>query len=149
MENLGTIENENKNELILEAQAEVYLRETRKWAKFLAIVGFVFMGLMALVSIGMFAFSSVMGSMMPFPMSGVGIFYLLFIVLYCVPIYYLFQFSNKAKYALESRHTQTLTDSMQYLKSHYKFMGIFTIVMLSLYPIMIIGAIIFGASQGF
>lgn len=149
MGNLETIENENRNELILEAQAEVYLREIRKWAKFLAIVGFIIMGLMAIMSIGMFAFSNVMGDAMPFPMAGAGVFYLLFIALYCVPIYYLLQFSNKAKYALESRNTQTLTEAMLNLKSHYKFMGIFTIVILSLYPIIIIGAIIFGASQGF
>ena len=107
------------------------------------------MGLMALMSIGMFASSSTMGSLMPFPMAGVGIFYLIFIVLYCVPIYYLFQFSNKAKAALISRSSQTLTEAMKYIKSHYKFVGIMTIVMLAIYPIIIIGAIVLGASQGF
>jgi len=149
MENLETVENDNRNELVLEAQAEVYFRETRKWAKFLAIVGFIFMGLLALLALIIFVFSSSMESITPFPMSILGFIYLFVAVLYCIPIYYLFQFSNKARIALDSKNTQTLTESMMYLKSHYKFLGIFTIVMLALYPLLIIGAIIFGASQCF
>jgi len=149
MENIEAIENDNRNELVLEAQAEVYLSETRKWTKFLVVVGFIFMGLMVLGSIVMFTISGSMGSSMPFPMSIIGFVYLLLAVVYGFPIYYLLQFSNKAKAALDLRNSQTLTESMLNLKSHYKFIGIFTIVMLALYPIGIFGAIIFGVSQGF
>ena len=148
MENVETVEQGNRNELVLEIQAEVFLREGRKWAKFLAIVGFIFIGIGALGSIGLFAASSMMSELTPVPMGSVAIFYLIIIGIYFFPIYYLLKFADKAKEALDSRNTQTLTESMQYLKSHYKFLGIFTIVMLSLYPIIIIGAIIFGASQG-
>jgi len=148
MENVETVEQGNRNELVLEIQAEVFLREGRKWAKFLAIVGFIFIGIGALGSIGLFAASSMMSELTPVPMGSVAIFYLIIIGIYFFPIYYLLKFADKAKEALDSRNTQTLTESMQYLKSHYKFLGIFTIVMLSLYPIIIVGAIIFGASQG-
>ncbi len=147
MENLETVEQENRSELVLEIQAEAYLRETRKWAKFLAIVGFIFMGFMAIISIVMFVISGSMGSLMPFPMWIFGIIYLLIAMVYCFPIYYLLQFSNKAKEALDLRNSQTLTESMLYLKSHYKFIGIATIVMLALYPIGIIIGIILGVSQ--
>lgn len=149
MENLETAASENRNELVLEVQAEVYLRETRKWTKFFAILGFIFIGLMVVMSIGMFAASSMMSAYTPFPMGGVAFFYLIMIGLYFFPIYYLLQFSNKAKEALMSRSSQMLTEAMGYIKSHYKFVGIMTIVMLALYPIIIIGAMIFGASQGF
>lgn len=148
MENVETEEQGNRNELVLELQAEVFLLEGRKWAKFLAIVGFIFIGLGALGSIGIFAASSMMSEFTPVPMGSIAIFYLIIIGVYFFPIYYLLKFADKAKEALDSRNTQTLTESIQYLKSHYKFLGIFTIVMLSLYPIIIIGAIIFGASQG-
>lgn len=149
MENLEIKETENRNELVLEIQAEAYLRETGKWAKFLAIVGFIIMGFMAIGAIVMFAISGSMGSLMPFPMWIIGFIYLLIAVVYCFPIYYLLQFSNKAKAALYIRSSQTLTESMEYLKSHYKFMGILMIVLLALYPIGIIAAIIVSASQGF
>ncbi|RXQ92982.1 hypothetical protein EO244_10920 [Ancylomarina salipaludis] len=149
MENLETAASENKNELVLEIQAEAYLRETRKWTKFFAILGFIFMGLGLLGSLGLFAASSMMSAYTPFPMGAMGVFYLLLIGLYFFPIYYLLQFSNKAKEALMSRRSQALTEAMGYIKSHYKFVGIMTIVMLALYPIIIIGAVIFRTSQGF
>ncbi len=148
MENLEAVEQENRNELVLEIQAEAYLRETRKWTKFLAILGFVFMGIGVLGSIGMFAASSMMSAYTPVPMGGIAALYLILIGVYFFPIYYLLQFSNKAKEALITRSSQTLTEAMKYIKSHYKFVGIMTIVMLALYPIIIIGAIAFGASQG-
>ncbi len=149
MENLETQELENRNELVLEIQAEVYLKETRKWTKFFAILGFIFMGIGVLASIGMFVMSSTMSSVIPFPMAGIGFFYLLMIAVYFFPIYYLLQFSNKAKEALVSRSSEALTEAMRYIKSHYKFVGIMTIVILALYPIIIIGAIAFGVGQGF
>jgi len=149
MENLEVREEENRNELVLEIQAEVYLRETRKWTKFFAILGFIFIGLMVFMSIGMFAASNMMSAYTSVPMGGIAVFYLLLIGVYFFPVYYLLQFSIKAKEALISRSSQTLTEAMKYIKSHYKFVGIMTIVMLALYPIIIIGAIAFGASQGF
>ncbi|MGZ2370963.1 hypothetical protein ACXR6G_14360 [Ancylomarina sp. YFZ004] len=147
MENLETQESENRNELVLEIQAEVFLRETRKWAKFLSIVGFIFIA--ALASIGIFAASSMMSAYTAFPVGGLAFFYLIILGLYFFPLYYLLKFANTAKEALNSRNTQTLTESMKYIKSHYKFVGILTIVMLALYPIGIIIAIIVGANQGF
>jgi len=148
MENLETVEQENNNELVLEIQAEVYLRETRKWTKFFAILGFIFIGLMVLASIGMFAASSYISAYTPVPMAGVGFLYLVIIGLYFFPIYYLLQFSNKAKEALMSRSSQALTEAMKFLKSHYKFVGIMTIVMLALYPIMMIVIISIGGFGG-
>ncbi|WP_461640021.1 hypothetical protein [Labilibaculum euxinus] len=149
MENLETQGTEIKNELLLETQAEVYLRETAKWAKFLAIVGFIFMGFMVLGSFVVFALAGSMASILPFPIGGIGFLYLVLAGVYFFPIYYLLQFANKAKLALAGKSTQSLTESMKYMKSHYKFMGIFTIVMLALYPIGMIVAIIVAASQGF
>ncbi len=137
------------NDLVLEIQAQVYLKETRKWAKFMAIVGFIFMGIMVLASLAMFAFSGSVGSLMPFPMGAIGFLYIALAGVYFFPIYYLLQFSNKAKQALLVQNTQSLTESMKYLKSHYKFIGIFTIVMLALYPIGIIVAMVVGFNQGF
>lgn len=149
MENLETTEIESKNDLVLEVQAEVYLRETAKWAKFLAIIGFIFMGLMVLGSLAVFAFAGSIGSLMPFPIGGIGFLYLVLAGVYFFPIYYLLQFANKAKLALANNSTQSLTESMKNMKSLYKFMGIFTIVMLALYPIGIIATVIFATSQGF
>jgi uncharacterized membrane protein len=147
MENLETVEQENRNELVLEIQAEAYLRETRKWTKFFAILGFIFIGLMVLMSIGTFVAGSI-GGLSSMPLAGFGFFYLIMIGVYFFPIYYLLQFSNKAKEALMSRSSQALTEAMKFLKSHYKFVGIMTIVMMALYPIMMIVMISIGGFGG-
>jgi len=149
MENLETVEQENRNELVLELQAEVFLREGRKWAKFLAILGFIFVGFGVIFALIMFAASGFAGDISPVPIAGIAFFYLVIIGVYFFPIYYLLQFANKAKEALDTRSSQSLTESMRHLKSHYKFLGIFTIVMLALYPIIGVVAFIFSASQGF
>ncbi len=147
MENLETVEQENRNELVLEIQAESYLREGRKWAKILAIIGFVGLGFGVLIAIGMFVASGFLGDISPVPVAGIGVFYLLLIGVYFFPIYYLLQFANKAKEALNTRNTQSLTESMRYLKGHYKFIGIATIVMFALYPILMIAMLGFGVGQ--
>jgi hypothetical protein len=54
-------------------------------------------------------------------------------LLYFFPILYLFRFSTKAKTALNSGSDLELTEAFQNLKSHYKFVGILTIVMIGLY----------------
>jgi len=149
MENLETVEQESRNELVLEMQAEVFLLEGRKWAKILAVIGFVGLGLGVLIAIGMFVASGFIGDVAPFPVAGFGFFYLLMIGVYFFPIYYLLQFSNKAKEALTTRNTQSLTESMRYLKGHYKFIGIATIVMFALYPIMMLFMVGLGVGQSF
>lgn len=149
MENLETVEQENRNELVLEMQAEVFLREGRKWAKFLSILGFIFVGLGVVFALIMLVGAGFIGDVSPVPVAGIGFFYLVMIAVYFFPIYYLLQFANKAKEALNTRNSQNLTEAMRYLKSHYKFIGILSIVMLALYPIVIMAMVGFGVSQGF
>lgn len=150
MENLETVEQENRNELVLELHAEVFLREGRKWAKFLAILGFIFVGFGALFALLMFIGAGVAGFASTYsaaPVAGIGFIYLIIIGIYFFPIYYLLQFANKAKEALDTRNSQSLTESFKFLKSHYKFIGILSIVMMAIYPIMIMAMVGFGISQ--
>jgi hypothetical protein len=62
------------------------------------------------------------------------------------PVYYLNKFASNAKIACATNDSDKLTVSFQYLKSHYKFIGI--IVIFSLYFLMIIIAFIGGAAMG-
>jgi hypothetical protein len=59
--------------------------------------------------------------------------YILIITIYIFPLYYLYQFSLKLKKALLSKDEKILADAFEMLKSHYKFIGVFTIIMLSIY----------------
>ena len=62
---------------------------------------------------------------------GILLFYTIF------PISYLYQFSENTKKAIENNDNNFIRDAFEFLKSHYKFMGILTIILLSFYAIII------------
>jgi uncharacterized membrane protein len=134
-------------ELKLTGAAKRFLSETASWTKFISILGFIGIGLMVIVSF--FAgtiFNSVpQAQTMPFDfgylMTGV---YLVLALLYFFPVLYLFQFSKKMKEALQSKNDDVLATAFEKLKSHYKFIGVFTIIFISLYILMIVAAIVGG-----
>ena len=141
---------ENGENLIIDWRSKEFLKETAKWTKFLSILGFVGIGLMVLGSLVMlFAPSSLMSNG-DFPFGGkifMMLLYLAFAVLYYFPISYLYQFSENTKKAIENNDNNAIRDAFEFLKSHYKFMGILTIILLSFYAIMIfIGLIGVGAA---
>jgi hypothetical protein len=123
-------------QLTLTSRAKGFLKETAKWCKFLSILGFIGLGLLFLSS---FFISTIYGSMpqatsMPFNLgTAMTIFYMLMIVIYIFPLYYLYQFSVKLKKAVTSKDDEVLASAFEMLKSHYKFVGVFTIIMLSIY----------------
>jgi len=123
-----------EEELKLSTKGIGFLRETAKWAKFLSIVGFVGMGLMVLSGIVM---SITMSSVMPGGLA-IGLVYVVMAVVYFFPILYLFKFSNDLKEALDCNNNSQLDLALENLKSHYKFIGIFTIVIFGIYALMIV-----------
>ena len=135
-------------ELKLTSAAKRFLSETASWGKFIAILGFVGIGIMVLFAVfaGSIFDSLPQAQTMPFDfgfaMSGV---YLVLALLYVFPALYLFQFSTKMKKALQNKDDEVLATAFEKLKSHYKFIGVFSIIMISLYVLGIVAAIV-GAS---
>ena len=141
---------ENSENLIIDWRSKEFLKETAKWTKFLAILGFVGIGLMVLGSLVMLFVPSSLMSNGDFPFGGkifMMLLYLAFAVLYYFPISYLYQFSENTKKAIENNDNNAIRDAFEFLKSHYKFMGILTIILLAFYAIIIfIGLIGAGAA---
>ena len=70
--------------------------------------------------------------------------YLIMAGIYFFPVYYLYQFASRIKFALREKDNEKLTSSLEYLKSHYKFMGVLALIMVSLYGVIfIIGSLTF------
>lgn len=139
-----------KFELQFDNTAKDFLKETAKWAYFLSIIGFIGIGFLALIAVfagtlfsqfnsmpGMAAYGGSLGTM-------IGVIYFLMAALYFFPVYYLFKFSSNAKKAFRDNDSQALTESIGYLKSHYKFFGILMIILLALYALMFVFAILAG-----
>jgi hypothetical protein len=134
----------------LDTEANQHLIEASKWANFLAIVGFVMLGLMLLGSLFMIGAASSYGG---FYGGGspivAGIVYLGMIALYFFPTYYLYLFAKKIKSGINSSSEITVTQAFGYLKSMFKFMGILTIVIISIYILFFLLFFVVAAASGF
>lgn len=132
--------------LEVEEMSTRFLSETAKWGKFLSIVGFVFIGLIVIIAI--FA-GTLFGTMAGFSgnamLAGgmsiiITIVYLAIAALYFFPCLYMFRFSTRMKKALAESNQELLNSSFENLKSCFKFMGIMTIILLSLYGLVFVVA---------
>ena len=143
------------SEMKLNESAIAFLRESAKWCMFLAILGFIGIAFMVIMGLFMGTFLSSISAMgggmnnSPFAMMPglMAAFYIVIALLYFFPIYYLFKYAQNTKVALQTANSDLLADALGYLKSHHKFLGIMMIVMISLYILIIIGAVfMFGAA---
>jgi len=139
---------EQFEEIRIDGATKGFLAEIAKWTSFFAILGFIGIGFMVIAALIFMSLGASLNSYNSlFPMGGglfVSFLYLILAVLYFFPVNYLYKFSSNMKNALRSNNQQSLTRAFEYLKSHYKFVGILTIVMLSLYILLILIAILTG-----
>ncbi len=127
----------------LSDQAKKHLLEASKWANFIAIVGFIAIGLLIIMS---FSIGTILASLPEGSLGGLSpkffsFFYLIAAGIYFIPVFFLFQFAQKTKQALMEDDHNLLTFGLKKLKSHYKFIGILFIVLIALYLFLIL----FGA----
>lgn len=144
-------ENEAPRVLQVNDVVKGYLLETAKWAKLLAIVGFVGLGMMVLMVLFLGTIIGSLAAMSPeaAEISGMGggflaIFYIGMTLLYFIPIKYLYDFSSKVKKAIQITDQNLFNEAMMKLKSHYKFIGILMLIMIILYVGMFVMMLIAG-----
>ncbi len=123
------------------------LSETRKWVLFFAILGIIGIALMLMLAVAMMLILPAMNSGLntPMPTGIFGAVYLIFAAIYIMPIVYLLQFSNKIKTALITRNSETLGQALKSLMLHFRTVGIITIVIISLYLLVLVGVLVMGA----
>ena len=149
---------ETAEEIILTVSrpAAYYLRETSKWAYFLSIMGFILSGLIVLIALfagailsAMPAFQESQGKSLP-PGFGflISVMYTIMGAIYFVPSWYLLRYARKLKSALASKDSKELTAAFENEKSLYKFWGVFTIVMIAIYAVMLILLVIASIIAG-
>jgi hypothetical protein len=146
----------NLFELQIDQPSQNYLTESARWARFLSIMGFIGCGLMVLGGLlfgSLFSYmmknaepetTAVAGGMISSLYAASAI---MGAVLIFFPSLYLFRFSSKMRIATNNNDQSALTDSVKNLKSFFKFYGIVTIVVLSIYALAIVAAVI-GAMVG-
>jgi hypothetical protein len=138
-------------ELQVDHESSSYLRETTRWGKFLAIVGFVLCGLLVLVAL--FAGSFMAASFGRLGSGGAGaglgafvsVLYIIVALVMFFPNLYLYNFASKMQVALRNNDQAQLNQSFRNLKSCYRFLGILMIIYLSFLALALIFGVIGAA----
>jgi hypothetical protein len=141
-------------DLKLNETAIIFLKEIAKWAYFLSILGYIVIGFIVVGAVFASTIFSAIGDLSEvddgietFGSLGgtfITILYLIIAAVYFFPVYYLNKFAVNIRWALKDKNSKQLSDSLEYLKSHYKFIGIMTVVVLALYLLIIVFAVIAG-----
>lgn len=128
--------------LSIDPATKSHLSEAAKWARFLAIVGFVF--LFCIVAIGLYSaftinryegmFNNYPGRRGLAESFGVGMMvaYLIMAIIAFFPLFFMLRFANQMREALASNNQEKLTASFQNLKIYFRYLGIITIIFLVL-----------------
>lgn len=137
---------QKENPLELSERIKNYLLEASKWGKFIAIVGYIGMGLLAVMGLimlfGKFPYPGLGNSAMStLPMAFMGFFYLVMAGIYYFPTTFLYKFAGKIKSALLESDQDDLTSGFHYLSKLFTFMGIVTIIVLALYALVLLIAV--------
>lgn len=132
-------------QLTLNFNAKNHLLTVTRWAKFLAIIGYIGSGFMLLVSLFVLTLSSFMPDLsqispspvtfMPFKVLGFA--YMALAVFYFFIAYYMYSFASKSANAITLNLDSELEAAFNALRKQYTLVGIFTIVMLALMVIML------------
>jgi hypothetical protein len=133
----------------IEERTLIQLNKTRKWAMFLAIIGFIFLGLMIVMGLaaGTFfrTFNSVSaekgipGYLMFLPVIGLAI-------IYFFPVLFLFRFSKHSALAITTYDKKEFHKAVKYLKFYFAYIGVLIILVFIVYFSILIIA---GSSVAF
>jgi len=145
------------SDLVLTTDTKYFLHTAARWANFIAIIGFIgagFIALMALIILvsGTAAMSQLSQAGGPGAIlgaigaGGMTIIYLLIAVFYFFFAYYLFRFASSAKKAVLFNNNLEMSKSIESLKSFFKLWGIVTIIAIAFSIIAVIGGIILAAT---
>jgi hypothetical protein len=147
--------------LAIDPNSKAHLAEAAKWTRFLAIAGFIIIGLIIIIYGIVFPLfmSNAMGKFQneydsrdysSGVMSAVFLMYSIVIgVIYFFPCFFTLRFSNHMRDALNTNDQEKLTKAFQNLKITVRYLGILMIIGLVFFAIAILAMFAFGASSLF
>jgi hypothetical protein len=144
----------NLFELQVDHIGTVYLRDAARWARFLAIAGFIFCGLFVVAAIlFMTVLSTLFNSMGASGVSNIGagfigVIYIGIAVLDFFPCLYLYKFAVRMQSALNGNDQERLNSSFQNMRAFYRFVGVLMIIALGFWVLGILGILITSLFHG-
>lgn len=141
--------------LTVDFMAREQLSEAARWARFLAIMGFIGCGLLVIVGVSVSLFYYNLNHM-PVRygytyrtvnngfgrMVFIGIVYAIMAVVCFFSCLYLYRFAGRMKEGLHERSQDQVNESFRNLKKMFRYNGILTIVMVAFYIVMLFAGMI-------
>ena len=138
--------------LSIDATGKNHLLDAAKWARFLSIVGFIFITLFALLLIffGAFFFQNFLQQDPNFSDPEIGApaartaavamiaYYVIIFILVFLAYLFLYRFASNMRKALATNDQDSLNRSFMYLKVLYRYWGILTIIGLAFFCLGVI-----------
>lgn len=137
-------------DMVLSTQAQYDLQQAGKWAKFIAIMGFIGCGFILLVAMFAGTFLSYMSRFSPQPtpltMMGpvIGVLYFIIAVVVFFINYNLYLFGARVKKGVAFINNEMVTSGLSKLNTYLKIKGIILIIVLVFYALAIIVGIVAG-----
>jgi hypothetical protein len=125
------------------------LNVTRKWTMFLAIIGFIILGLIIVFGLIAGTFLTIFnlsGKGLGVPESLMFLPILLLALIYFFPVLFLFRFSKHTSHAVQTLDKKELHKAFRSLKSYFVYIGVLIIVILLCYVAVLVLA---GTSMAF
>ncbi len=123
------------------------------WVRFLSVMGFISVGFMILgaaimLGISLFAKNVGRNTMPGGMMTAMSILYVIIAILYIFPSLYLWHTASAVVRMKKGDIVGGMETVLAKQKSFWKFVGIMVLSLLIIYPIFIIGVLVFGAMSG-
>ena len=154
MEILDNSEMDSENTVQLTDTMKEYLTEAAKWTKFMSIVGFVILGLLFCGLVAFAVSSSFFATAFPgMEQLGAAALLLVFVFIFLfygmlifIPSWFMFRFGTKTLKSIPTMNVLGIETAFENLKSLFKFYGIFMMVVIGMYSIILLGV---GFMHGF
>jgi hypothetical protein len=126
------------------------LRKTKPWVRFLSVLGFIALVFILLAAVAIVALpTGPMGAMAIGPKLAAAGAYILMGLLQFPALLFLSRYASRIKDLVNSGHPQDLEDALAAQKSFWKYVGIFTLVMIIVYILGIAAVLIFMGTAMF
>ncbi|MDH4161996.1 MAG: hypothetical protein OEW15_04820 [Nitrospirota bacterium] len=104
------------------------MRSIKPWTKLLAVLGFIAVGFMVLLGVGVTVFARMLQTQKGAPTAFLGLFYIVISVFYFIPALYLYRYSSAIGRFLEGYGVADLEAAFSHQKSFWKFTGITALI---------------------
>jgi magnesium-transporting ATPase (P-type) len=128
--------NTENRKLELDQESTRNLDATRKWAMFLAILGFIVVGFILITGLVAGTFFSVFKSDevgLGIPESLMVLLFVIIAAIYFLPVFFLFRFSRETAKALKSSGQEEMRKAFRNLRAYFTYIGILAIIIISIY----------------